>query len=186
MIVQYCGGNCFKLDSGKTSLIVDPSSNRFKTDVTVRTLAPIIAGTQFGEEVVLPGDYEIHGMEIRGIQILAESDDKMLKSVFSVNFDGILFLFLGHLSRLPAPDVLEKCGEPDVLCVAFDGGNSLSVESAVKIVKQIGPKVAILGESKKADEVKKSLGQKGGIEEKFVFKHKDIADSVEKIIILKA
>ena len=38
MVINYFGNGCFRLQSGETSVLVNPDNNRLKADVTLKTL----------------------------------------------------------------------------------------------------------------------------------------------------
>lgn len=190
MVINYLGGGSFKLQSGEISLLIDPESSRFKADVVLRTLAPADVKT-YGDaaappnEVFFPGEYEIKGIEILGIPVLAESGEKFLKTVYSVDWEEMKFGFLGHISKLPSDDIIDKLGEPDVLFLPVGGGHFLQAEAAAKLVKQLEPSFVIPTFYKSPDDFLKAMNQKVKPEEKFVFKKKDLADEKGRVIVLE-
>ncbi len=188
MIVNYFGAGCFRLQSGDVSLLVDPSSNRLKGDVVLRTLVPANLEAISPSEIGFPGEYEAKGMEIQGWPVASESTEKTLKSVFLVRWEEMSFAFLGHLSKPLEPEFVEKLGEPDVLFLPFDGEHFLPGESAARLVKQINPHFIIPSFYKNAAEVGKVFGQKVEVQDKLVFKKKDLSEKQRqpKAFVLKA
>lgn len=190
MVINYFGGGSFKLQSGETSLLVDPDSNRFKADVTLRTLAPVEFKVQ-GEdtpqsEITFPGEYEIKGVEILGTMVPEESGAKFLKTVYFVKWEGIKLVFLGHLSNPPSAAIVEKLDEPDVLFLPVGGGHFLAPEAAAKLVRQLEPSFVIPTLFKKLTDFLKAMGQKASPQEKLVFKKKDLDANKTKVVVLKA
>ena len=72
MIVNYFGDGCFRLQSGELSLLVNPTNNRLKADVVLKTLAAPDGVPLSGAEIAFPGEYEIKGIEIHGLPMEKE------------------------------------------------------------------------------------------------------------------
>jgi len=188
MVVNYFGNGCFRLQSGETSILLDPENNRLKADVTLRTLTAADAGSA-GEAdepttISFPGEYEIKGIEVLGFPVMAESTEKFLKTAYSVLWEDMKFVFLGHLSRPLDAAMMEEFSEPDVLFLPVGGGHFLEPEVAAKIAKQLEAKIVIPSFYKDTDEFLKALGKKAEKSEKFVFKQKDIATDKGRPVIL--
>ncbi len=184
MIINYFGDGCFRLQSGETSLLTNPVNNRLKADVVLRSIiAPNVLPP--ADEIVFPGEYEAHGIEIRGFAVPKESTDKYLKTIYLVTWEDIRFVFLGHLADVPSDDVMEKIAEPDVLFVPT-GDHFFSGEDAAKLVKKLEPAVVIPSFAAKPTEFLKAFGAKGEMEEKFVFKKKDLVNTKGRVMVLEA
>jgi L-ascorbate metabolism protein UlaG (beta-lactamase superfamily) len=189
MIVNYFGKNCFRLQSGEVSLLIDPDNNRLKADATLKTLvatAPDVLAEDLSSESLIsfPGEYEVKGMEITGFGIPGESTEKFLKTAYVVNWEEMKFVFLGYLSHPIDATLMEEFADPDVLFLPIDGGHFLEPEIAAKIAKQLEARIIIPSFSKKTDDFLKALGKKAESVEKFVFKRKDIATEKGKPIII--
>src|SRR3990167_9340822 len=69
MVITYCGNSCFKIQSGKLSIVTDPLP-RFKGDIVLLIRAPEESEkTQWPPEanqILGPGEYEIQGVEVDG------------------------------------------------------------------------------------------------------------------------
>ena len=178
------GGGCFRLQSGNTSLLVDPNNNRLKADVVLKTLVVPTLDSVEANEVSFPGEYELKDIHIQGWAVPKESTEKFLKTVYLVRWEGLSFVFLGHISDGLEPEVVEELSEQDVLFVPV-GDHFLSDEDAAKFVKKLEPAVVIPSFVKKSDSFLKALGQKTEIQEKFVFKKKDLENLKNKAVILK-
>jgi len=190
MVINYFGNGCFRLQSGDTSVLLNPESNRLKADVTLKTLAatevePTPDGT---DDVVISfaGEYEEKEIEIVGYPIIEESTDKFLKTAYAVTWEGMKFVFLGHLSKPLDATLMEEFSEPDVLILPVGGGHFLEPEVAAKIAKQLEARIVIPSFYKSVDEFLKATGKKGEEMEKLVFKQKDIQGDKGRICILKA
>lgn len=185
MVITYFGDGCFRLQSGDTSLLLDPNNNRLKADVTLKTISVTNPDAAPANEIMFPGEYEIKDIRIRGWQVPKESTEKFLKTVYLVQWEEMEFAVLGHLSGALEPEVLEELCEADVLFIPV-GGHFFSADSAAKLAKKLEPAAVIPSFAKSPSEFLKALGQKAELEEKFVFKKKDLAGLKGKAVILKA
>jgi L-ascorbate metabolism protein UlaG (beta-lactamase superfamily) len=190
MVINYLGNGSFKLQSGETSLLVNPENARFKADLVLRTLAPAESlkasdGAVEQNDISFSGEYEVKGIEVVGIPVPDESTDKFVKTVYSVNWEDIKFAFLGHVSKPLSADVMDALDEPDVLVLPVGGGHFLEPGVAAKIAKQLEPSYIIPTFYKNPAEFLKVMGQKGEEMEKLVFKKKDLGESKDRVVILK-
>ncbi len=186
MVITYLGEGCFRLQSGETSLLVDPAGNRLKADVTLRTTInpqEILTGSDL---VAFAGEYEIKGIEIEGIEVSEESTAKLVKTAYKVTWEDITIGILGSISNPPETKILEKLGEPDVLILPVEEDHFLEPEAAGTLTRQFEPAVVIPSAySKKSLEAfAKTLGQPATVEDRFTFKKKDLAPNAMKLIVL--
>lgn len=185
MIINYFGDGCFRLQSGDTSLLVDPNNNRLKADVVLKTLiAPGAPDSLAPNEISFPGEYEMKDIQVQGWPVSKESTDKFLKTVYLVKWEGLGFVFLGHISGGLEPEIVEEFSEQDLLFIPV-GEHFFSDEEAAKFAKKLEPAVIIPSFSKKTDSFLKALGQKTEVQDKFVFKKKDLENLKNKAVILK-
>lgn len=186
MIINHLGNGSFKLQSGQTSLLVNPESNRFKADLTLRTLTPAeFPQTEEQADISFPGEYEVKGVEVYGIPVAAESTEKFVKTIYLVRWEDLKLAFLGHVSKPLAPEIVDKLDEPDVLILPVGGGHFLEPEAAAKLTKQLEPSFVIPTFYKTPAEFLKAMGQKTEPEEKLVFKKKDLEGAKNKVVVLK-
>lgn len=186
MIIQHFGDGFFRLQSGDFTVLVDPTHSRMKGEVILKTLTPVEATASPKHEIAFSGEYEIGGLEIQGWELPQESGEKFLKTIYRVKWENLSFVFLGHLSKVPDEEILENIGESDVLFIPCGGGHFLSAESAAKLAKQLQPRLVIPSFFKSPAEFLKAIGQKTEPEEKLVFKKKDLAHGVPKVVVLKS
>lgn len=189
MVITHFGNGCFRLQSGETSILLNPDNNRLKADVILRTLVsaaePLIDGLDQAT-VLFPGEYEIKGIEITGYQIPSESTEKFVKTAYVVLWEEMKFVFLGHLSKPIDASLMEEFSEPDVLIVPAAGGHFLEPEVASKIAKQLEATVVIPSFVKSPVDFLKALGKKAEPMDKFVFKKKDLVGEKERPVVLTA
>jgi L-ascorbate metabolism protein UlaG (beta-lactamase superfamily) len=193
MVINYFGNGCFRLQSGDISVLVNPENNRLKADVILKTLVGTQAAelaesgeSSEGTVISFPGEYEAKDIEILGFPVSAESTEKFLKTTYAVLWEGMKFVFLGHLSAPLDATLLEEFSEPDVLFLPVGGGHFLEPEVAAKITKQLEAKVVIPSFYKDPAAFLKALGTKGESMDKLVFKQKDIVSDKGRAIILNA
>ena len=191
MVITFFGNGSFRLQSGDTTLLLDPDNNRLKADVTLRTLAGPTTDELLGQmaddgtSISFPGEYESHGIEITGFPIAEESTEKFIKTAYKVLFEDMTFVFLGHLSRPLDATLIEEFSEPDILILPAGGGHFLEPEIAAKIAKQLETRIVIPSFAKNADAFLKALGRKTDVTEKFVFRQKDIVAEKGRPIVFK-
>jgi len=193
MVVNYFGNGCFRLQSGDTSILLDPENNRLKADVVLRTIVSTGNGVDVGgndaadaPSITFPGEYEIKGIEITGFPIAGESTEKFLKTAYVVEWEEMKFVFLGHLSAPIDAALMEEFAEPDVLILPIGGGHFLEPNVAAKLAKQLEAKIIIPSFYKNTDEFLKALGKKAEPADKLVFKKKDILGDKDKPVVLVA
>ncbi|HVN26579.1 MAG TPA: MBL fold metallo-hydrolase [Candidatus Paceibacterota bacterium] len=189
MVINYFGNGCFRLQSGDTSILLDSDNNRLKADISIKTLVSTDAPDAPGDdsvEIMFPGEYEAKGIEINGFQIKEESTEKFLKTAYAAVWEGMKFVFLGHLSHPIDASLMEEFSEPDVLFLPVGGGHYLEPEVAAKMAKQLEARIVIPSFHKTPTEFLKAFGKKAEDMDKFVFKQKDIASDKGRVIVLKA
>lgn len=189
MVVNYFGNGSFRLQSGETSILLNPENNRLKADVVLKTITAT-EGPEAGDGedtaiIALPGEYETKDIEIIGFAVKEESTEKFIKTAYAVYWEDMKFVFLGHLSKPIDATLMEEFLEADVLILPVGGGHYLEPEVAAKIAKQLEAKVAIPSFYKSADEFVKALGKKPEVLDKFVFKQKDLLEEKGRVVVLK-
>ena len=186
MIINYFGEGCFRLQSGNLSLLVNPANNRLKADVVLHTLNLTDAAPN-PEDIAYAGEYEVKGIEIQGWQLDGESNNKFIKTVFAVDWENMRFVILGNISKSLPADIQDELGEPDVLFVPTGDAHFISAADAAKLVKQLEPKIVIpVYYKKNADEFGKAMGVKPEIEEKLVFRKKDLSEGKRRVVVVEA
>ncbi len=181
MVITYAGERCFKIQSGKVSIITDPLP-RFKGDITLHTQNlelgtknsvlktwPPEAGHIYG-----PGEYEISEVEMGGFPASGG-----LATTYLVKTEEMRLVFMGEAMQEMEPGLLDKLGEVDILFAPAG--------ISAKVIKQIQPKIVIPSYIKPAEVAAflKEVEKKAEPEEKLVIKKKDITPGM-KVVVLKA
>ncbi len=199
MVITFYGEGCFKIQSGELSILTDPFDNqtgltppRFKADIVLKTITPASffekKETLPAGEIIGPGEYNIKGADVNGFLLAKESSAKFFKTAYSLRVEDVNLCFLGHVSEIPEPAVLEHLGEPDILFIPAGGAPFIDAKSAVKIIKQLQPKMVapaffkVSSLKRKAEDVNKFLEELNGdkaknpeVSDKLTIKKKDLA-----------
>lgn len=155
MDITWYGLSCFRLTERKRPTIVaDPYNGRvglpnlkLKADiVTISHDAPghnnIAAVTGSSHCLSGPGEYEIGGVFITGIQTSGTNEGS--KNVTYVyDYDGLTVAHLGDMQKVPPQTQIEALEEVNVLLVPVGGGNSLNAAQASELVSMIEPNIVI-------------------------------------------
>jgi L-ascorbate metabolism protein UlaG (beta-lactamase superfamily) len=209
MNITFYGEGCFKIQSGELTILTDPfeaqtglTPPRFKADIVLKTITPmplvnIQHSTVNSQLIHGAGEYNIKDINIFGFGLAKESAENFLKTAYLVKAEGMNLCFLGHLSETPEPAILEHLEEIDVLFIPAGGSPFIEQKPAIKLIKQIEPKIIIPSFYKipqlkrKADDLKiflEEFNHKEKIEpkEKLTIKKKDLADIKKtEIAVLK-
>ena len=153
MELQYYGANCLKITTKKVSIVIDDNLDQLglksitkPTDISLRTsptLIPEAKEALFKAET--PGEYEISGVIINGIAARAHMDeeDKRGAVIYTIT-DEIKVVVVGHIYPELSEEQLEKIGLVDIAIVPVgNNGYTLDGMGALKLVKQIEPKIVI-------------------------------------------
>ncbi len=181
MVINYCGERCFKVQSGKVSIAVDPLP-RFKGDITLHTQGvssskfQVPSFTEWPPEpmhVYGPGEYEMLEVEISGWT------NKDSSATYLVKTEEMRLVFMGEPMKELEPGFLEKLGEVDILFV--------QAGISAKVIKQIQPKIVVPSYMKPSElkEFLEEVEKKSEPEEKLVVKKKDLTPGT-KFVVLKA
>ncbi len=189
MVITYHGTNCFRIVSGTFSLVTDPTSERMKPDLTLKTLTNPADPSTDPRLIDLPGEFDVAGLHGRGLEILTESTNLFIKTAFVISgLDDLRLAFLGHLSETPSRETVESLGHVDILFLPLGGKPYLSPAAAIKTVKLIEPKIvipALHGSHSDLSSFSSEFGDPPAPADKFVVKSKDLPDKGLKVILLK-
>lgn len=205
MVINWYGEGCFKIQIGDFTLVTDTFDSKIglnpargKFDVLLKTISawPMPMPKKDEDPVLIgPGEYEIKGFSIKGIPLLKESSDKLLKTIYMVDTEDAKLCFLGHVADYPDEDALSELEAVDVLFIPAGGKPFIKQDLAAKLVKQINPKIVVPmflktpGLKRQSEDIKEfadELGIKAEIEEKLTIKKKDLAEMKStKLVQLK-
>ena len=102
-----------------------------------------------GEPKVLtrPGEYEIKGVFVTGIQTwrgpTANGDAKEENTVFVFEFGDLTVCHLGDLSKVLTQAQVESMPDVDVLLAPVGGGSALDADKAAQVIAQLEPHIVV-------------------------------------------
>jgi hypothetical protein len=153
MELQFYGANCIRLSAKKAQIVVDDNLAQLglktvtkPTDISLRTNKEFPEHPDAAFKAEMPGEYEISGVVIHGIAARAHMDEEGKKSavIYTIQADDTKVAVLGHIYPELAEDQLEAIGMVDAAVVPVGGnGYTLDGVGALKVIKQIEPKVVI-------------------------------------------
>ncbi|MDE2071148.1 MAG: MBL fold metallo-hydrolase [Patescibacteria group bacterium] len=206
MVINYAGGQCFKVSQGDLTLAFNPpgkgsslQGSKFGADVAFVSLDhPDFNGTdnaRFGERAPFlvqgPGEYEIKGVSVRGYGTpTTYAGEKSINTVYSVQLEGMKLCFLGALGspELPAA-ATQELDDIDVLFVPVGNKDVLDYAQAYKLAVSLEPKAVIPMHYDTA--TLKSFLKEAGAEgtkpvEKLTIKKKDLEGKEAEIVVLQS
>jgi L-ascorbate metabolism protein UlaG (beta-lactamase superfamily) len=159
MQIFYFGHSSFRLRGTDASIITDPFDPKMvgfkfpKMDADIVTVShdhkdhnkvDVVKG-KF-RVVDGPGEYEIKGVSIIGIS--SYHDDKKGKergknTIYVFEMDSLRLVHLGDLGHELKEKTIEKMGEIDILMIPVGGEYTIDSTTAVKVARDIDPKIII-------------------------------------------
>jgi L-ascorbate metabolism protein UlaG (beta-lactamase superfamily) len=159
MDIDWFGHSCFRIREGGVVVITDPYDKsigytlpRIRADlITVSHDAPGHGGANVikGEAKVLtrPGEYEISGVFITGIQTWRATGPKGSASaentVFVFEFGELTVCHLGDLAKALTQAQVEALPAIDVLMVPVGGGGALDADAAAEVISMLEPRLVL-------------------------------------------
>ncbi len=156
MTIEWFGEGCFKItETGNRFSILTqlPSKEsglaapRHKTDALLNVYSKI-SDSLFNIEkkdtfiINNAGEYELKGNFVYGTILSIEKE--IIKSAYKIRMENINIGYLGEMEdKEMTPEVGNFFADIDIMILPIGGGNVLSIEKAVEIIKQIEPKIII-------------------------------------------
>jgi L-ascorbate metabolism protein UlaG (beta-lactamase superfamily) len=154
MQVIWLGLSCLKIVTRGAVIVTDPYASppaarplRVTADlVTVSNPADAahnaiekVRGNPFVIDV--PGEYERQGVIIQGILLNHLRRTPTIAFVFEA--EGFRLCHLGDITRELKDEELEQLGEVDVLFLPVGGGDTLTPEQAVRLLRDVEPRLVV-------------------------------------------
>lgn len=153
MDIQFYGANCVTLSTKQARVVVDDNLATLGAKSVVKS-GDIVLFTgdhpdvKGDPKIIIdqPGEYEVSGVSIYGIQKRAHMDEEGKKSatMYKLLIDDLRVLVTGHVYPELSDKQLEQIGMVDVMIVPV-GGNGLTLDGigALKLIKKVEPKLVI-------------------------------------------
>jgi len=189
MVITYQGDNYFKIQSGESVVLIDPTNTRsFKgANVVLNTIKPATIARPEEEGVFWienQGEYEREGIRVEGWS--TSHKDGVTHTAYQFTMEGIEIAVLGHLTNALAPDVIEKLQDKDILIVPGSGAPYIAPGDIAKTIRQIEPGMVIPSLIKAAPKkLFDELNVTPTPEEKITIKKKDVSPGAMEVRYLK-
>ena len=203
MVINYLGGECFKITQGDLTLAFNPPSkdsslkaSKFGADIALVSLDHEdfngIENAAFGGRLPFvisgPGEYEVKGVAVRGFGSESEyGGEKGVNTIYSVVLEGMNLCFLGALGTATLPAAAkQELDDIDLLFLPIGGEGVLDYEKAYALAVQLEPK-AIIPMHYGAQDLKnflKEAGEEVKPIDKLTIKKKELDGKEGEIIVL--
>jgi L-ascorbate metabolism protein UlaG (beta-lactamase superfamily) len=150
--LQYYGANCLRITTKKAQIIVDDNLSQLglktvtkPSDISLKTFSGI-PDQEARFKIDMPGEYETAGVVMHGVAARAHMDEegKHSATIYTIEADGTRVAILGHIFPELSEDQLEQIGMVDIVVVPVgDHGYTMDGVGALKVIKEIEPKVVI-------------------------------------------
>jgi L-ascorbate metabolism protein UlaG (beta-lactamase superfamily) len=150
--LSYFGANCIRITTKKAQIVVDDNLQQLglksvtkPADISLKTFKDV-PDHESRFSVDMPGEYETAGIIVHGVAARAHMDEegKNSATIYTLEADETRVAILGHIYPELSEDQLEQIGMVDILVVPVgNSGYTLDAIGALKIIKQIEPKVVI-------------------------------------------
>jgi len=160
MEITWYGHSCFRLtERSMASVVTDPYDNAsigynpLKLRADIVSISHDAAGHNNTKAVkgashVLtgPGEYEIGGVFVTGVQTNGKSkkkEDELRNTLYVFDYDGITVAHLGDLKQVPSQTQVEALGAVNVALVPVGGGGGLNAAKAAEVISLLEPNIVI-------------------------------------------
>lgn len=204
MELSYFGANCLRITTKKAQVVVDDNLQKLglktvtkPTDISLKTFKEV-PDHQARIKVDMPGEYETAGVIIHGVAARAHMDEegKNNATIHTLEADGARVAILGHIYPELSEDQLEQIGMVDIVVVPVgNSGYTLDAVGALKLIKQIEPKVVIpthyadkdikyeMPQVELADALKNLGMEVSETLDKYKYKPTELSDSMRLIVL---
>lgn len=152
MELQYFGANCVAVNTKQARIVIDDNLSELglksitkPEDIVVKTSKDIPdAKVRFAADT--PGEFEVSGISINGIAARShmDKDDEKSAVIYLISVGEIRLAVVGHVFEDLSDDQQELLAGADVAIVPVgNSGYTLDGAGALKVIKQIEPKVVI-------------------------------------------
>lgn len=166
MDISYLGQSSFKIKGKNATIITDPFDPKYvgiKYPVQEADIATVshnhrdhnyIEAVKAKSEGMInrpfivdgPGEYEIAGVNIRGITTYHDKTDgseRGTNTIYEIMIDGLIMLHLGDLGQKLTEKQCEMFDAIDILFVPVGGVYVIDPHEAMEVITQLEPKVVV-------------------------------------------
>ncbi len=161
MDIQWLGHSCFRWRSREATIVIDPFDRADKdlgyaigrpaADIVLVTHAHPHhnhVGAVSGQPFVIdgPGEYEVSGAFITGVQTYHDDDSGKRRgrnTVYLVEMDDLVLCHLGDLGHVLTAAQVEQMSEVDILFVPVGGRTTINAAQASEVVSLLEPHLVI-------------------------------------------
>lgn len=146
----------------------------------------------------MPGEFSVRGIALTGHESFtrsAGSKEAKFNTIYHFDSEELQVAFLGSLGHEPDADTLDSLSGTDILFVPANSTDGWNLETAIKTIKNIEPRIVIpmhyQMEGLKVDGLssEKALTDALGMEvertAKLTLKKKDVAEGANKIVVIE-
>lgn len=187
MEIKYIAHSCFEIRGKDVKIVIDPYDPKKAHYDIPKLKADLVLSTHdhfdhnnidvvedYKLAVTTPGEYEIEGVYVEGIQTYhdkKEGEDRGLNTIYQITIDDFNILHLGDLGHTLSQETLEKILDIDILLIPVGGKYTINASDAAKVISTIEPGIVVpmhyQGEesnelSKDLDKLEKFLDEMGG------------------------
>jgi L-ascorbate metabolism protein UlaG (beta-lactamase superfamily) len=157
--IDWFGQSCFRIKEGNVTVVTDPYDRSIgytlpKLRAEIVTISHDAPGHANGSAVkgepkvvTRPGEYEVKGVFITGIQTwrgsAAKGEAKEENTVYVFEFGDLTVCHLGDLSKPLTQAQVEAMPDIHVLLVPVGGGGALDADKAAEVIAQLEPRIII-------------------------------------------
>ncbi len=156
MELEFFGGNCFRIKTKNTVIVVDDNlaamgKKSIQSDKTTafyssKAVFDEVAAAQSRLLIDTAGEFEVGDVTVRGVQARAHIDEEGEQTaiVFQFMHGGQTISIVGHIHPDISAEALELISGTDVLVVPV-GGNGFTLDpvAATAIVKKTEPNIVV-------------------------------------------
>jgi L-ascorbate metabolism protein UlaG (beta-lactamase superfamily) len=156
MELEFFGGNCFRIKTKNTVIVIDDNLNKLgkKSVISDKSAAFYSSDIVYDEKAAgqarlvinTAGEFEVGDVTVTGVQARAHMDEKdqHTTNVFQFMHGGQTITLLGHIHPDISDEVVELISGTDVLVVPV-GGNGFTLDpvGATSIIKKAEPNVVV-------------------------------------------
>lgn len=183
-----CSASGFNLwvDPGSDGRLGSLSGEEEQKKLILKTETELPINFPISEAVIqFPGEYEISGVKIKGIEVASDSTAQKIKTIYSIQIDEMNLCFLGQLTKELSEETLDKLEAIDILFLPA-GAPYINLKQAVSLIKELEPKIVIPTAGKDIPLLLKEIGGESHPQDKLTIKRKDLGERGTKLIWLTA